>query len=301
MTASQFLYITSGEKEFQEFPFYLKIGPGKQARQFRYLLRKLPLDIEPFWILGKEGQRIRLPFTLKELIGQEKDWYERLLYRITSRQQLTVAALEPKLAAVFPKENLCDGTLIPMLLLDEIIAFFLEKKNILKREVKMVLFSGEPLYTRFLLKLLGSQYNFLTLVLEEPEQQEEYEAYFEELYEEYGLAVSVQNVQNMEPVGDIFIDISGNMKKAYRRIPEAGVVLDLFRKNDLRFLNNRREDLELYYGFSFGQDVPLTGGLIQAALCQESTWLMRGELWAYYQDLKKAQLRLLELNGQRVL
>lgn len=300
MTDSQFLYITPEEKEFQEFPFYLKIGPGKQARQFRYLLRKLPLKVEPIWVLGKEGQRIRLPFTLKELVGQEKEWYERLLCRITSRQQLTAAALAPRLEAVFPKENLCDGSLIPMLLLDEILAFFLEQKKIPKKEVQIVLFSGEPVYTQFLLKLLGSQYNFLTLVLEEPEQQEEYEAYLEQLYEEYGLVVSVQNTQNMEPFGDIFIDISGNTKKVYRSIPEDGLILDLFRKNDLRYLNSRRENLELYYRFTFGQDVPLPGGLIQAALCQESTWLMRGELWAYYQDLKKAELKLLELNGQGV-
>lgn len=300
MTDSQFLYITPEEKEFQEFPFYLKIGPGKQARQFRYLHRKLPLKVEPIWVLGKEGQRIRLPFTLKELVGQEKDWYERLLCRITSRQQLTAAALDPRLEAVFPKENLCDGTLIPMLLLDEILAFILEQKKIPKKEVQMVLFSGESVYTQFLLKLLGSQYNFLNLVLEEPGQQEEYEGCLEQLYEEYGLAVSVQNTQNMEPFGDIFIDISGNMKKVYRSIPEEGVVLDLFRKNDLRYLSNRRENLELYYRFSFGQDAPVPGGLIQAALCQESTWLMRGELWAYYQDLKKAELKLLELNGQGV-
>ncbi len=301
MAELQFLYIKAAEKVYQEFPWHLKIGPGKEERRFRYLQRKLPLLTEPLTVAGKEGLQVTLPFQLQEMKCQDAEWRFQLLERIAEEQQAENMAMPRKEMALFPAERLCDGKRLPLLFLENILFYLIESRRLVKKETCMVLFAGEPVSTCFLLKQLGSQYNYLTLVVEERTGQEEWEVVLEQLYEEYGLAVSVQTIQpGVFIEGDIFIDLAGLIKKCHRNLSEGGLVLDILQKNDLRYLQNRRDDLELYYSFAFGVETVVPGPLLEAAFCRQDTWLSEENMELCCLELKEAGLKLLKLNGREI-
>lgn len=317
MSESLFLYLKLRQEPFESFPWYVggnrKEG-GKhrrnsaehhlEKRRWNYLFRNLPYESREMEVLGRKGLEILLPFTKEQLAGREKEVLSDILYRLQIETQVSYIAAEETLEKLLPFEWVSHGKNIPLFLIESILDAIGVQENISKKKMHIVILAGDDIYAGYLLDELGKSYNYISLV---SKSKDPYLEQFDRLYDEYGLAVSFWEVASKRQpakalVGDIFIDLTGKENLYYRMLPQNAIVLDLLGDKDLSYYQAKREDVRVYNSFSFGlgQDSrkEISNGLIQAALCQESSWLMKGALAEHGQLVKDLNLKLFSMKAR---
>lgn len=295
MSESLFLYIKTRKTPYEKFPWYI----GKK-RRFSYLFRHLPYESRKMEVLGKTGFSIELPFTKEQLKDRDEKMLSDILYRLQVETGVSYVALENSLQKIFPFEWVCDGKNLPLYMVEKIIDEIGNREKISKKNMNIVILAGDDIYTGFLLEGLGKIYNYISLVAE---NEAIYLDKLNRLYEEYGLAVSFFEKKNIRqrgsvPEGNIYIDLTGKDNGFCRLLPKNAKVLDLLGEKDVKYYQGKREDVKVYNSFSFGKEKEIPSGLIQAALGQESSWLMKGALEEYGQLVKALDLKVFVIKAQ---
>lgn len=308
MTADtlDFLYLTVREEQYGEFPWYIRYGPKKAERQQKYLKRKLPMDTKERRILGRRGLEAELPFTLDQLKACSREELDAIAARTKEMYSCSSATGQASLLKLFPKGTLRRGKYLPVYFISEIVEEALKMKGISKKEARLVLFDGETGCSTFLLRLLGRQYNYLTFVTEHLD--EECEKEIEHLFEENGLAVSVQEAPvSGEFSGDIFLDGSGAGKQYCRAMPKGSILIDLFGCNDRRYLESRLKDSILCQSFLFGKreeegTKKYLPQLLDAVCFREDIKLpfSTERLWEEQERMAKEGVQILAINGEKM-
>lgn len=302
MGESQFLYIKAAKSIYEEFPWYLRRsgfqGSVRENWRWKYLWRKFPYTQREFEVLGRKGMEIVLPFTAEELEEKDGGIYSDILYRLQVETGISYIAVEKRIEHMFEFERVCDGKMLPLYMAEKIIDEIGSTEKISRKNIHIALLAGDDIYTLFLLKKLGSLYNYLTLAAAD---ESPYREMIQNLYDEYGIAVSFVRMSAsgsaVELSGDIFIDLTGKDNRSCRMFPKEAKVLDLLGEKDIRYYQGKRGDIRLFNGFSFGKKREIPAGLIQAALGQESSWLMKGALEDYSELVKNLDLRVLALKS----
>lgn len=290
MGESQFLYIKAAKNGYEEFPWYVR-----KKGKWNYLWRKFPYREKELVVLGRKGKLVELPFTMEELEEKDKGVRSDILYRLQVETGISYLAVEKRMEQMFDFEWVCDGKQLPLYLAEKILDEIGYMEKIPKKNMHIVILSGDDTYTGFILKKLGAEYNYLTLVAD---GEEKYQEILQSLYEEYGLAVSFMDRQSLKMgssdiSGDIFIDLTGKDNSYCRFFPEKARVVDLLGEKDIRYYQGKREDIKLYNTFSFGKEKEIPAPLIQAVLGQESGWLMKGALVDYDELVQNLNLKVL--------
>lgn len=302
-----FLYLVARGSQYEAFPWYVRYGPGKEERKERYLRRRLPMETkEERFVLGKRGLEIELPFTLAQLKGLEEEELSAAAAKAKETYGCEAVTGQARLLALFPKESLRSGKYLPVYFVPEIVEEALKTKGIPKKEARLVLFDGETGCSAFLLRLLGKQYNYLTFVTEN--LNEECKAEIEHLFEEYGLAVSIREGKvSGEIEGDVFLDGSGVGKIYCRALPKGCYFIDLFGCNDRRYLESRLRDGVLCQSFLFGKREEegtkkyLPQHLEAVCFKQELRPPFSTEnLWEEQERIGKENLQILAVNGEKM-
>lgn len=298
-----FLYLTAREEQYGHFPWYVRYGPKKEERQQRYLKRKLPMETKERRILGKRGLEAELPFTLAQLKACDREELDAMAARAKEVYRCPSATGQVSLLKLFPEGTLRKGKYLSVYFVSEIVEEALKIKGIPKKEARLVLFDGETGCSAFLLRLLGEQYNYMTFVTEHPDKECEEE--IEHLFEENGLAVSVQEAPvSGELSGDIFLDGSGAGKQYCRAMPKGSILIDLFGCNDRRYLESRLRDSILCQSFMFGKrgDEGTKKYLPQLldAVCfkeEQEMPFSTEKLWEGQKRMAKEGVQILAING----
>ena len=302
-----FLYLTARGSQYEAFPWYVRFGPGKEERKERYLRRRLPMEAkEERFVLGKRGLEVELPFTLAQLKGLGGEELKAAAVKAEETYGCEAVTGQARLLALFPEGSLRSGKYLPIYFVPEIVEEALKIRGIPKKEARLVLFDGETGCSAFLLRLLGKQYNYLTFVTEN--LNEECEAEIERLFDEYGLAVSLRegNVSG-EIAGDVFLDGSGVGKKYCRAMPKGCYFIDLFGINDRRYLEGRLRDGVLCQSFLFGkrEEEGTKKYLPQhlEAVCFKEELrppFSTEKLWEEQERIGKEKLQILVVNGEKM-
>lgn len=295
MSESQFLYIKTRQKPYVKFPWYI----GKKG-QWKYLFRRFPYESHQIDVLGRKGMVIELPFTKKQLEEKNSKVLSDILYRLQIETGSSYLAVERSLEKIFSFEWICDGKNLALYMAEKIIDEIGNWEKIPKKNMHIVILAGDDIYTGFLLKKLGAIYNYITLVAED---EGVYNEYLQMLYAEHGLVVSFLEKQSVKmgwivPLGDVYIDLTGKDNSFCKVFPKDAKILDLLCEKDIRYYQGKREDIKVYNGFSFGKEKEIPGGLIQAALGQESSWLMKGSLDDYEKLIEALDLKVFSIKAQ---
>lgn len=318
MEKTGFIYLKCSKEAFEDFPWYVRLGPWKEKRKTRYLERAFPIQIGEKTILGFRGVEVEIPATLL----QTGNFQERLQGALKEYEEAPIVCEEGHIAGKEKFRRVCDGTILPVLYAKEIIGEILERKNRKASEVRLVLVMGKKREGAFLLRLLGSTYNYVSVAWEGDAVSDEGDAVSDEatwksgtvseevageierLYEEYGLVVPVCDTKNAESFrGDIILDLTGNLKQYCRNIPKGCAVVDFSEKQDLRYLESRCKEVTFYRSFSFGIEDEMPKALIEAALV--GSRMAEGDtysenLWEWFEKLRSLEVRLLAVNGEKI-
>ena len=301
-----FLYLQVRAEKYEDFPWYLFHGPRREERQQRYLKRKLPVEVKGCQVLGREGFKVELPFTLEQLKACEEEYLEDMASRIREQYRCPMITGSANLLPLFPEEIVRSGKYMPIYFVPEIVEASLKIKQIQKKEARLVVFDSETGCSVFLLGLLGKQYNYLTFVTENLTIECEEE--IEHLFYEYGLAVSVWKGTGMEEIpGDIFLDAGGAAKKYCRALPRGCVLIDFFGMGDRRYLESRMKEGMFCQSFLFGkrgeEGQEAYPPQLLEAVCfekEQKPCFIRERLWEDYRRITEKGVRILAINGEKM-
>ncbi len=308
MEEPMFLYLKARDTEYEIFPWYCKWGKKKEKRRQEFLMRRLPVELQECSVLGRKGLKVQLPFTYAQLKACDRDFLNGLLGRLKGKYGGAAVTGEANLLPVFPKEEFCDGSHIPLLFIEGIVEGILKLKGLKKKNVRLVLLDDGSVYSPFLLGLLGKHYNYLTLVTERLNRECEEE--MERLFDECGLVVSLREGKaEGEIPGDIFIDTTGVAKKYCQNLPRGCVLLDLLGKNDQRYMESRIKDGMLCQSFLFGKEEEDGRGQrclpqLLEAVCfgadGRNPFFFRKNLPECYDRMAGEGLLVLAINGEKI-
>lgn len=266
------------------------------------------MEVQDFSVLGREGLEVRLPFTYEQLKACNGDFRKELPGRLKAQYGSPTVTGPANLLPLFPEADICNGRYMPLLLVEEIVDGILTIKKIKKKEAHLVLFDGDSDYSFFLLSLFGKHYNYLTLVTEQLSR--ECEETIEQLFEEYGLVVSLrEGPVTGELAGDVFFDATGAAKKYCRNLPKGCALIDLLGNNDRRYVESRIRDGMLCQSFLFGKEkedgqVETYSPQVLEAVCfgadGQDPYFFCKNLWDCYHKIKEEGLRVAAINGEKV-
>lgn len=224
-----------------------KILPRKLY--FSYLKKRIPVSIKDITYLGIEGQEIQLPFSMAELRELEDDYIKGMIEKLVERYEIHYLYMEPNLLKHF---RTIDELMVPSyhnlllyILLPKIFPLVLEKKNINKKDMRLVIIDSGDRKIEYILELLIWELNYLTIITDRPEY---FNGFVDIIYDNTGLVIELLTNDNREEIhGEVIIDMSKDYQKCYMYFDKDAVILDLESNIKKRqYLYSRKRELVIF-------------------------------------------------------
>lgn len=292
---NKFAYVDCFEKE-KDIPLPAWTKWFGQNFRRKCILKYFPNSLDEIEYAGVEGYHIRLPI-VKPIFEQDEEFVKSIIeilnghlvnYNIVSL--ILDASLKPFKNDF--KEIVAQGNVLGIIFM----VYILEQLHLSKpkKAIKYVIIDGPSSNTEYLLDTITTNMNALTIVTNEAER---YEERLEQIIEETGLAVNIQEKKIGQKIyGDLIIHANPLEEKLYYEYESGAWVIDFLSDFDaIRNMKAKRNDLHFVFDFMIKMEsASLHKDQLMAVLMTNNRYIRMAYLHGYKDSMKDKFRKFLE-------